>query len=267
MSLITEGLVNWLDAQYIQDTGGFTDGQNIVGAFLPDPVDSAGWYGSDGYDCTFKYNAVKYRPAIRFKTGVITPVNINKYLNYTNLTVIISAKRTGPAWNNTWMGLYSSWYNFNKTGATILAITDNANLRNFDKWGTYGGTVTTQSTSAMDLNTPYILSSVFTPPASGSFYTNSTQTGEFTLSKDQGYFGLGGLLPARGSFVGDIYEVLIYGKKLTEEQIQENSAYLISKWFNPCWGWANIPITPTCYTWTDAASAGFSWSNIPESFS
>jgi hypothetical protein len=246
MPLVTQGLVNQLDAQYVQNSGQFVDGQNIVGAFLPDTVDSAGWYGIDGYDCILKYDALYDKPAFRFKTGVLTPRNILNYLNYTNLTVLICARRGGPAWNNTWMGLYSSWYNYNRCGATILAITDNNNDLSFTNWGTYGGTVTTQSTSAMELDKPYVISSTFTSANSGEFYTNSTLTGNFSLTKDQGYFGVGGLLPAKGSFVGDIFEVLVYNRILTTLEIQESSQYLINKWFFPSPSPTPTPtVTPT----------------------
>ena len=260
MALVTNGLINQLDAQYIQDVGGFTDGQNIIGAFLPDPVEPAGWYGSNGYDCVFLLSVNSYRPAIRFNTGVISPMNTNKYLTYTELTVLICAKRTGPSWGNTWMGLYSSWYNYNNAGASIFAITDNANTGNFDKWGTYNGIITTQSTSAMDLNQPFVVGATFTPSSSGTFYTNNIETGNFSSSQDQGYFGIGGLLPANGSFVGDVYEVLIYNRKLSSAEIQQSGDYLIQKWFNPPSRWEDIPAG---YTWATAISAGYSWANTP----
>jgi hypothetical protein len=87
MSLVTNGLINQLDAQYIQDVGEFTDGQNVIGAFLPDPVDQSGWYGSNGYGCVFLLSANNFRPALRFSTGVISPMNINKYLTYSFLKI------------------------------------------------------------------------------------------------------------------------------------------------------------------------------------
>jgi hypothetical protein len=230
---VTNGLVNNLDALYVKDVGGFVDGQNLIGAFLPDPVDPAGWYGSNGYDCCFRYYAlpVPARPALNFKTGVISPQNTNKYLTYEELTVFICAKRTGPSWGNTWMGLYSTWFNYNKNGASIFAITDNANTGNFDKWGTYGGITTTQSTSATILNTPIVLTTTFTPAGSGTFYTNGSNSGTYNSTKDQGYFGVGGLLTANGSFVGDIYEVLIYNRQLDNIEIQGVTNYLTTKWF------------------------------------
>ena len=260
MSLVTNGLINQLDAQYVQDVGGFTDGQNVIGAFLPDPVDPAGWYGSNGYDCVFLLSVNSYRPAIRFNTGVISPMNVNKYLTYTELTVLICARRSGPSWSNTWMGLYSTWYNYNNAGASIFAITDNANTGNFNKWGTYNGVVTTQSTSAMDLNQPFVVGATFTPSSSGTFYTNNIETGNFTSSQDQGYFGVGGLLPAKGSFVGDLYEVLVYNRKLSAAEIQQSGEYLIQKWFNPPSRWEDVPVG---YTWATAISAGYSWANTP----
>jgi hypothetical protein len=231
MSLVTNGLINQLDAEYVRDVGGFVNGQNLIGAFLPDSVDAAGWYGSNGYDCYLKDNAITIRPSLYFNTGVISPQNTNKYLTYENLTVIIAARRQGPAWNNQWMGLYSSWFNYNKNGASIFAITDNANTGNFDKWGTYGGITTTQSTSAMGVNVPVVLSTTFSSSGSGTFYTNGSNSGTYNSTTDQAYFGVGGLLPAKGSFVGDIFEVLVYNRILSEAEIQNSTSYLINKWF------------------------------------
>ena len=231
MALVTDGLINQLDAEYVRDVGGFVNGQNLIGAFLPDSVDADGWYGSDGYDCYLRDNAITIRPSLYFNTGVITPQNTNKYLTYENLTVIIAARRQGPAWGNQWMGLYSSWFNYNNNGASIFAITNNANVGGFDRWGTYGGITTTQSTSAMNVDVPVVLSTTFTSSGSGVFYTNGSNSGTYTSTKDQAYFGIGGLLPAKGSFVGDVFEVLVYNRILSEAEIQDSTNYLINKWF------------------------------------
>lgn len=231
MALVTDGLINQLDAEYVRDVGGFIDGQNLIGAFLPDPVDTAGWYGSNGYDCYLKFNALNSKPSLRFNTGVISPQNINKYLTYTDITVLIAARRLGPSWNNTWVGLYSTWFNYNKNGGSIFALTNNANTGGFDRWGTYGGITTTQSTSAMNVNIPIVVGATFTSEGSGGFYTNAVSTGTYTSTTNQPYFGVGGLLSAEGSFVGDVFEVLVYNKILTSIEIQDSSNYLTNKWF------------------------------------
>ncbi len=230
MSLITAGLINHLDANVLL-LSGFSDGQNLLNAYIPDQVDPAGWYGSGGYDVRVVANGQFTRPVIRTNTGVITFKNPSKYLDYTSLTVLVAAKRTGSSYTNTWMGLFSTWYNYAESGVTILAISDNANTDSFTGWGTYGGITTTQSTSAMPINTPIVVGMTTNSNASGAFYTNGINSGFFTSTKSQAYFGVGGLESAKGFFVGDIYEVLVYNRILSSSEIQDSSNYLMNKWF------------------------------------
>lgn len=232
MPLITEGLINQLDTSVLLASG-FSNGQNLLNATIPDKIDPDGWYCSAGYDIKLVANGQFDYPVIRTNTGTLTFKNPNKYLNYTALTVLIAAKRTGSSYTNSWMGLFSTWYNYSKAGLTILAITDNANTGNFNKWGTYGGITTTQSTSAMPLNTPIVVGAIANSDTSGTFYTNGVNSGTFTNSKAQAYFGVGGLESAEGFFVGDIYEVLVYNRALTEAEVLSSSQYLTSKWFFP----------------------------------
>ena len=232
MAIVTDGLVNNLDASVLL-LSGFSDGQSLLNAFIPDEVDTDGWYGSAGYSCYIAASGQYNYPVMRFYSGNLTFQNPAKFLNYENLTVQIAAKRTGLSYSNTWMGLFSTWFNYAKSGLTILAITDNANTRDFTGWGTYGGITTIQSTSAMPLNEPVIVTATITPATSGNFYTNGVFTGEFNNSKSQAYFGVGGLESARGFFVGDIYQVLIYNKILNSSEIIENTETLRDKWFLP----------------------------------
>lgn len=232
MSLITEGLVNQLDTSVLLASG-FTNGQSLLNAIIPDKIDPDGWYCSGGYDATLVANGQYSYPVIRANTAVLTFRNPNKFLNYNALTVLIAAKRTGPSWTNTWMGLFSTWYNSAKAGLTILAITDDNNQGNFTGWGTYGGITTIQSTSAMPLNTPIVVGATVTNATSGVFYTNGVNSGTFSNSKAQAYFGIGGLESAEGFFVGDIYEVLVYNRVLFEAEVLSSSQYLINKWFYP----------------------------------
>lgn len=232
MPLITDGLVNQLDTSVLLISG-FSDGQNLLNATIPDKIDPDGWRCSGGYDIKLVANGQYSYPVIRTYTGVITFKNPNKYLNYTTLSVLIAAKRTGSSYTNSWMGLFSTWYNFANAGLTILAITDNSFERNFNRWGTYGETTTTQSTSAMLLNTPVVVGAVANSDTSGIFYTNGLSAGTFSNSKSQAYFGIGGLESAEGFFVGDIYEVLVYNRMLTDSEMLSSSQYLTNKWFFP----------------------------------
>lgn len=231
MAIITNNLVNHLDASVLL-LSGFSDNQSLLNAFIPDKVDPDGWYGSAGYSCYVVANGQNSLPVMRFYTGNLTFKNPNKYLQYNSLTVQIAAKRTGYGYNNTWMGLFSTWFNYSKSGLTILAITDNNNNRDFSGWGTYGGTTTIQSTSAMPLNEPVVITATVTTNGSGDFYTNSTFTGTFSNTKSQAYFGVGGLEPAGGFFVGDLYEVLVYNKVLQQSEIVQNAEALRDKWFS-----------------------------------
>jgi hypothetical protein len=232
MALITNGLVNQLDASTLL-LSGFSNGQSLLNSFIPDNIDSDGWYGSAGYDMRVIAGGQFNKAVIRTNTGNITFKNPYKFLNYTELTVLIAAKRTGLSYTGTWMGLFSTWYNFAKSGLTILSVTNNANVGGYNGWGTYGGVTTTQSNSAMLLETPVVVGVTVSPSTSGTFYTNGSESGTFLNSKSQGYFGIGGLEAAEGFFVGDIYEVLVYNKNLTTAEIQETSQYLIDKWFFP----------------------------------
>lgn len=230
MALITQNLIYQLDASVLP-LSGFVNNQNLVGAFIPDQVDSKGWYGSAGYDMYLVTNAQNGKAVIRCNTGNIAFKEPGDLLKYNSLTVLIAAKRRGPSYTNTWMGLFSAWYNYSKSGLSIFAITNNANVGGFDYWGTYGGIITTASTSAMNLDTPIVVGVTSDINTAGNFYTNGINTGSFTNSKDQGYFGVGGLESAEGFFVGDIFEVLVYKSVLNGAQIQDSSAYLVNKWF------------------------------------
>ena len=232
MPLITDGLINHLDASVLL-VSGFSDGQSLLNATLPDLVDVKGWNCTAGYDIKVVANGQYNYPVIRTNTGVITFNDPYKYLNYISLTVLIAAKRTGPSYTNSWMGLFSNWYNYAKAGLTLLAITDNANTGNFTGWGTYGSTTTTQSTSSMPLNVPIVVGAVANSDTTGTFYTNGLNSGTFTNSKTQAYFGVGGLESAEGFFVGDIYEVLVYNRALTDAEVLSSSQYLTNKWFFP----------------------------------
>lgn len=230
MSLPTQNLIYNLDASVLL-LSGFSDQQSLLDAYVPDQVDPDGWYGSAGYDLRVIANGQNNLPVIRFTTGNLAFKNPNKFLQYTNLTVIIAAKRTGYSYTNSWMGLFSTWYNYAKSGATILGVTNTNNLGGFDYWGTYGGITTTGSTSAMPINTPIVVAATFEDDTSGVFYTNGTETGTFANSKSQGYFGVGGLESASSFFVGDLYQVLIYDRILNPSEIQDASTYIINKWF------------------------------------
>jgi len=232
MALITDGLVNQLDASVLL-LSGFSDGQSLLDSFIPDNIDSDGWYGSAGYDMKIVANGQFNKAVIRANTGNITFKNPYKFLNYTELTVLIAAKRTGLSYTGSWMGLFSTWYNYAKSGLTILSVTNNANVGGYYGWGTYGGITTTQSSSSMPLDTPVVVGVTVSPSTSGTFYTNGSNSGTFLNSKSQAYFGIGGLESAEGFFVGDIYEVLAYNRVLTTSEVQETSQYLINKWFYP----------------------------------
>ena len=232
MPLITDGLINHLDASVLL-VSGFSNGQSLLNATLPDLVDVKGWNCTAGYDIKVVASGQYDYPVIRTNTGVITFNDPYKYLDYTSLTVLIAAKRTGSSYTNSWMGLFSSWYNYAKAGLTLLAITDNANTGNFTGWGTYGSTTTTQSTSSMPLNVPIVVGAVANSDTSGTFYTNGFSSGTFANSKTQAYFGVGGLESAEGFFVGDIYEVLVYNRALTNAEVLSSSQYLTNKWFFP----------------------------------
>lgn len=231
MAIVTDGLIYNLDASVLT-LSGFSDGQTLLDAFVPDQVNSDGWYGSAGYSLYVAASGQGDKTVIRFNTGNLTFKNPTALLSNTSLTVQIAAKRTGSSYTNTWMGLFSTWFNYANSGLTLLAITDNANTRDFSGWGTYGGITTTQSTSSMPLNTPIVVTTTITPSTSGTFYTNSTPTGTFANSKSQAYFGVGGLESAEGFFVGDLYQLLIYNRNLTEVEIQENAETLRDKWFS-----------------------------------
>ena len=250
MALITDGLVNHLDASLLLNSG-FVDGQNLIGASIPDLIDPAGWYGSAGYDMRVVASGQNDKTVIRMNTGNITFNNLTKFSNYSSLSVIIAAKRTGSSYSRSWMGLFSIWYNYKKSG---LTVTNQANAGDYNGWGTYNETVTTKSTSAMDLDTPIIVGATTSPSSPGTLYTNGINTGAFTDSYYQPYFGIGGFEYAKGFFIGDIYEVLVYNRSLTSSEMQENANYLAGKWYFPqnTWAsstytWANIP-----YTWSEA---------------
>jgi hypothetical protein len=235
MALVTNGLVNQLDASVLL-LSGFSNNQTLLDAFIPDQVNSKPWYGSAGYSMYVAASAspASNKPVIRLFTGNLSPGNFNDYLNYDSMTVLIAAKRTGPSYNNLWQGLFS--LPFNNTGkgvrgVTLLSITNNNNVGGFNNWGTYGNTVTTATTSAMNINTPYVIGMSVNPDTSGTFYTNTSATGTFTSTKAQGYYGIGGLESGDGFFAGDIYEVLIYSRVLTYSEVSASSNYLIGKWF------------------------------------
>jgi hypothetical protein len=83
----------------------------------------------------------------------------------------------------------------------------------------------------MPINTPIVVGMTTNSNASGAFYTNGINSGFFTSTKSQAYFGVGGLESAKGFFVGDIYEVLVYNRILSSSEIQDSSNYLMNKWF------------------------------------
>lgn len=235
MALVTNGLINQLDASVLL-LSGFSNNQTLLDAFIPDQVGTNTWHGSNGYSMYVATSAspIGNKPVIRLIQGNLTPSNFNDYLNYDEMTVLIAAKRTGASYTNTWQGLFSlPFYNtgLGVKGVSLFSITNDNNVGGFNNWGTYGGTVTTASTSAMNLNTPYVVGMAVNSDTSGTFYTNTSATGTFTNTKAQGYYGVGGLESAEGFFVGDLYEVLVYNRVLTYSEVSVSSNYLISKWF------------------------------------
>jgi len=226
---ITYGLMNQLDA-YLLSARGWKDDQNLISAVIPDNVSSKGWLGS-GYDLYYSLSAAPNGgPAFVFTQGNIKQENCDSFLPYNSMSVMIAATRTGNSSTGLWMGLYSMYYARATAGINILALTDNNYNYNFSGWGTFNY-VTTQSTSAMNLNTPYIISMTGDANSSGTYYTNTTATGTFSTSKAQPYFGLGGYGPGGGFFVGEVYEVLVYNRSLSASEITTNANYLINKWF------------------------------------
>ena len=232
MSLPTQNLIYNLDASVLP-LSGFTNQQSLLNAFIPDQVDSDGWYGSAGYDLRLVENGQNGLSVMRFTTGNLTFKDPTKILQYSDLTILIAAKRTGYSYSGTWMGLFSTWFAYGKAGVSLFAVTNNNNqAAAFDYWGTYGGITTIGSTSAMPVDIPMVVGVTVNNETEGTFYTNGTETGTFSNSKSQGYFGVGGLESAEGFFVGDLYQVLIYNRRLNLSEIQDASSYLANKWFN-----------------------------------
>jgi hypothetical protein len=246
LPFITDGLVNQLDASALITV--FADGQSLILASVPDQVDSKGWLG-DGYDISYSLSgAPNGAPSFVFKQGFLKQLNWDSFLKYDSMTVMIAATRTGNSWTGNWMGLYSMFYNGAKAGINILAVTDNNLNKDFSHWGTYKY-VTTASTSAMDLNTSFVISVVGNKDSSGTFYTNTSATGDFPASKAQGYFGVGGMESSRGFFVGNVYELLVYNRALTASEISTNASYLYDKWNLTHFNWNDIT-----YTWDETTS-------------
>jgi len=231
MPLVTDGLVNHLDSLVLLSQG-YTNGQDLTVTNIPDSIDSKGW-GGDGYGLSFYLSGGPNNlPLMRFSNGFLHQKNADDFLQFNSMSVMIAATRTGTSWTNSWMGLYSMYYNHAKAGINILAITDNKFDGNFNGWGTYNDTTTVKSTSAMALNIPTVVTVTTNSNSSGTFYTNASATGTFLGSKVQGYFGIGGLESANGFFRGDVYEVLVYNRALTQLEVATNATYLVNKWFN-----------------------------------
>lgn len=231
MPLVTNGLINHLDSLVLLSQG-YTNGQDLTVTNIPDSIDSKGW-GGDGYGVSFYLSGGPNNlPLMRFSNGFLHQRNANDFLQFNSMSVMIAATRTGTSWTNSWMGLYSMYYNHAKAGINILAITDNKFDGNFNSWGTYNDTTTVKSTSAMALNTPTVVTVTANNNSSGTFYTNASATGTFLGSKVQGYFGIGGLESANSFFRGDVYEVLVYNRALTQLEVATNATYLVNKWFN-----------------------------------
>lgn len=231
MALVTNGLIYNLDASVLL-LSGFSDQQSLLNAYVPDQVDAIGWYGAAGYDLRLIANGQNSLPVIRFTTGNLAFKRPTDLLQHTELTVIVAAKRTGNSYVDTWMGLFSTWFNYAKSGVSLLAVTNNANTGAFDYWGTYGGITTTASTSSMPLELPQVVAMTVGSSTSGTFYTNGTESGTFANTKAQPYFGVGGLESALGFFTGDLYQVLIYNRVLSANEVQQSSSFLANKWFN-----------------------------------
>lgn len=264
MSLITEGLIYNLDASVLP-LSGFTDQQSLLNAFIPDQVDPDGWYGSAGYDLRLIENGQNGLPVIRFTTGNLTFKDPTKILQYSDLTVLIAAKRTGYSYTGTYMGLFSTWFAYGKAGVSIFAVINNNNqAAAYDYWGTYGGITTIGSTSAMPVDIPMVVGVTVNNETEGTFYTNGSESGTFSNSKTQAYFGVGGLESAEGFFVGDLYQVLIYGKKLNNSQIYELSIYLANKWYNAPLPTPTPSVTPTVTpTFTPSVTPSYSITPTP----
>lgn len=238
MALITNGLTNQLDASVLL-LSGFSNNQSFLNATVPDQIDSLGWVGSGyGVDLIAGASPNGLYPAIRFTNGNLIQNNNNTFFINKSMTVMIAAKRTASSYTRNYMGLYSMILNGGRAGVTVLAITDDIFNRNYSRWGTYDNTLTVQSTSAMDLNTPVVVTMAVNPDMTGTFYTNASASGDFASSKSQPYFGLGGLESQNEFFIGDMYEVLVYNRALTQAEVSANSAYLVNKWFS-------LPPTPT----------------------
>jgi hypothetical protein len=245
MPAILTGLVNQLDASVLL-LSGFSNGQSLLNATVPDQVDPLGWSGT----CYSLYVAGSASPvgtpAIRFESGNLIQNNYTQFLAYTEMTVMICAKRTALARTGQWMGLYSMMYNggwgkllpnqggptYSNGGMSLLALTDENHNHDYTKWGTYGNINSYQSTSAMDIGLPMVVSIVAGPDTSCTFYTNASASGGPTFaSKAQAYRGLGGSEPSDRFFIGDVYEVLVYNRGLSASEIATNATYLRGKWF------------------------------------
>jgi hypothetical protein len=255
MGLVTDGLVNQLDAVNLLHSGEFTDGQSLKDALIPDSVDPKGWLG-DGYDLVFAATGgPNSMPVIRFQQGFLHQRNATDFYAYENITVMLIGQRTGTSWGKRWMGLYSMFFNDTKSGLNLMAVTDDNNDGGYQYWGTIGK-ASHKSGDAMTLNTPVILGATLGVSTPGKLYTNGVPStvSTFPDSHAQAYYGLGGYEFARGYFRGDIYEVLVYNRILSDSEISQNSTYLYNKWLTLRATWASetIPWSSAVFTWDSA---------------
>lgn len=229
---ITNGLVFRLDANSIT---GLQDGDKVSQWLDLSGNNNHALQSEENRKPIYKTNIIKNKSIVRFDGTKSLLANNSNSLNITpNITIIAVAKpnitdnghrriliKGHTAWSEPYY-FYSLWSHSSYLGFGI-------NINGARKWAIYNGGITS--------NNVYILSGRYDGArqqwyVNGSLIGSRNQSGNMSINNQPLRIGSTQASPGSTWFKGDIAEILIYNRALSDTERQEVESYLSEKWLD-----------------------------------
>jgi len=211
-------------AQHFDATAltGLSDG-DAVAAWVDMASGNNATQATAGERPTYKTAIQNGLPVVRFDGG---DRMAHTYANGGKAVTIFAVVKVNSAGNSAFRGIYSTAGNTSVNETMLLA-----NMTTNDKWGTFGGSTTTNRPANTDIKDSafHILTLSRSSGGGGDFYLDGAGDGAFADAQGQpGH--IGGTSISSQFLTGDVAEIIVYSNQLSSDDRASVTDYLSAKW-------------------------------------